>query len=874
MTRGFGKYKLIVLHVTFSATSAAADGGGGGFWRPEKFSDGGVVAENVFRHGYAVSSLMDTAYCGNALGGLIVQIWVGQALKGLKRSCGDFGIAKSWITCVNINRNTTLISSKPHREGLGGLCMADSHTGKHLEDDFMPLETIQRSNSTIRKKIPFELEGEAFVLERRALEDCKSAGYLRMITINRSVVLEEFQQTEFKGYGPKTSNSVSENTYNEVKESIDAPLNLAPRVVLMKTGLRPLNTARPVNSAYPKPTIYSARPMLHFSKSSQLTYEEIDCVYVAFGGEPKGGKIIGEGGLTYLFENATLDESNLWHKRLGHINFKTMKKLVRGNLVRDHLGKFDGKADDGYFVGYSMNSKAFNLFDIDTLTKSMNYKLVVTWNQSNGSVGKARVETEEEKKDAKDLGNEDNEVLVYGYDDDLNMPNLEEINYSDDDKDVVAEADMTNLDSNIPISPILTTRIYKDNLVEQIIRAIHSVPQTRKMTKNVTNYEPRRGPLEQKWFYKNKKDERGIVIRNKASLVAQGYTQEEGIYYDEVFAPIDRIEVIRQLKKEIYVCQPLGFKDVEFPDRVYKVEKALYGLHQVPRAWYETLSTYLLDNGFHRGQIDMTLFIKSFKGELTFFLGLQVHRKRCRRLEWFSLKVVLEQVTQKDDGIFIGQDKYVDEILKKFGFSTMKIASKLTTAIDVNAVEDEAVYKEMYDSMERAATTTGLDAEQDRGIIRVLDDEEVVAEKEVSTADPVTTAGEVVTTAGVKVSTNATTPIISMDDITLAKALVALKSAKRMVKEPSVPKAKGIVMQEPEETAIRTTTTTVPSQGSKDKGKATMIEPKKPLKNKYQIMIDKEVARDLEPQIQAELEEEERLARQKEEEANIALIAE
>nr|GFC29120.1 putative ribonuclease H-like domain-containing protein [Tanacetum cinerariifolium] len=133
----------------------------------------------------------------------------------------------------------------------------------------------------------------------------------------------------------------------------------------------------------------------------------------------------------------------------------------------------------------------------------------------------------------------------------------------------------------------------------------------------------------------NKKDERGIVIRNKARLVAQGHIQEEGIDYEEVFAPAVRIEAIRlflayasfmgflvyqmdvksaflygTIEEEVYVCQPPGFEDPKYPDKVYKVVKALYGLHQAPRAWYETLATYLLENGFQRRTIDQTLFIK------------------------------------------------------------------------------------------------------------------------------------------------------------------------------------------------------------------------------------------------------------------------
>nr|GEV20177.1 hypothetical protein [Tanacetum cinerariifolium] len=121
-------------------------------------------------------------------------------------------------------------------------------------------------------------------------------------------------------------------------------------------------------------------------------------------------------------------------------------------------------------------------------------------------------------------------------------------------------------------------------------------------------------PIGTKWVLKNKKDERGIVIRNKARLVAQGHTQEERIDYDEVFAPVARIEAIRlflayasfmgftvyqmdvksvfrydTIDEEVYVMQPSGFQDPESPAKVYKVEKAMYGLHQAPRAWYDDI---------------------------------------------------------------------------------------------------------------------------------------------------------------------------------------------------------------------------------------------------------------------------------------------
>ncbi|GJT16680.1 putative ribonuclease H-like domain-containing protein [Tanacetum coccineum] len=217
---------------------------------------------------------------------------------------------------------------------------------------------------------------------------------------------------------------------------------------------------------------------------------------------------------------------------------------------------------------------------------------------------------------------------------------------------------------------------------------------------------------------------RGIVIRNKARLVAQGYIQEEGIDYNEVFALVARIKAIRlflayvsfmgfmvfqmdvksaflygKIEEDVYMYQPLGFEDPDNPDKVYKVMKALYGLHQALRAWYETLAKYLLDNGFHRGKIDQTLFIKKQKGDI---LLVQVYvndiifgftkKELCIEFEKlmhdkFQMSFMGEltfflglQVKQKEDGIFISQDKYVADILMKFGFTDVKTAN---TPIDI-----------------------------------------------------------------------------------------------------------------------------------------------------------------------------------------------
>ncbi|KAJ9554618.1 hypothetical protein OSB04_018663 [Centaurea solstitialis] len=225
--------------------------------------------------------------------------------------------------------------------------------------------------------------------------------------------------------------------------------------------------------------------------------------------------------------------------------------------------------------------------------------------------------------------------------------------------------------------------------------------------------------IDLKWIFKNKKDEDGIVTRNKARLVAKGFKQQAGIDYDETFAPVARIEAIRiflayaahknftvyqmdvktaflngELKEEVYVTQPEGFVDRTKPNHVYILDKALYGLKQAPRAWYDHLSNALLDNGFYKGKIDPTLFIKTEGDDIllvqiyvddiifgstnsdmcTWFSDLMTTRFEMSMLRELSFFLGL-QVLQKPDGILINQSKYIRDLLKRFHMDTSSVAN-------------------------------------------------------------------------------------------------------------------------------------------------------------------------------------------------------
>ncbi|GJY11166.1 putative ribonuclease H-like domain-containing protein [Tanacetum coccineum] len=419
---------------------------------------------------------------------------------------------------------------------------------------------------------------------------------------------------------------------------------------------------------------------------SYLTdYEEIDGGYVAFGGNPKGGKITGK--------CSRLD----W------------------------------------------------LFDIDALTRTMNYQPIVEGTQclmemapgikASDNAGQARKETEpvkglhfatimdaDPRKDSecKDQEKEDNVNStnnVNTVSSTVNVDGTNEVNVVDDEDDG-AVADINNLDTTIQVSPNLTIRIHKDHPLDKVIRDLQSATQTRKLSKNL--------------------EEHGFII-------AQGYTQEEGIDYDEVFAHVARIEAISlflayasfkdfvvyqmdvkvlfsmvRLKKRCMYVNHQDLKIQTFLIEYTRLKKALYGLHQAPKAWYETLSTYLLDNIFQRGKIDNTLFIKRHKGDI---LLVQVYmddiifgstkKELCIAFEkLMHEKVQMSsmgeltfflglQVQQKKDGIFISQDKYFVKILKKFGFTEVKTSSTpMETQNHLLKDEDgEEVDVHMYRSM-------------------------------------------------------------------------------------------------------------------------------------------------------------------------------
>nr|GEY71280.1 hypothetical protein [Tanacetum cinerariifolium] len=391
--------------------------------------------------------------------------------------------------------------------------------------------------------------------------------------------------------------------------------------------------------------------------------------------------------LTCLFAKATIDESNLWHRRLGHINFKTINKLVKGNLVRglptkvfendntyvackkDSLGKFEGKVDEGFLVGYSVNSKAFRVFN--SRTRIVQETLHVNFLENKPNVAGEEIDQQYVLFPMWSFGstnpqNNDEDAAFDGKEHDLDVKKPEsevilspsskfedcsdnssnEVNAVGSIVPTVGQNSLNNTNtfsaagpSDAAVSPtyekssfIDASQLFDDPDMQELEDITYSDDENAVGAEALIIWKP----LSQRNPRGNKKDERGIVVRNKARLVAQGHTHEEGIDYEEVFAPVARIEAIILF---LAYASFMGFM-------VYQMDVKsafLYGTIEE--------EVYLMKDKFQMSSM----------GELTFFLDLQVK--------------------QTKDGIFISQDKYVAEILRKFGLTEGKSAS---TPIDTD----------------------------------------------------------------------------------------------------------------------------------------------------------------------------------------------
>ncbi|GJU91572.1 retrovirus-related pol polyprotein from transposon TNT 1-94 [Tanacetum coccineum] len=366
--------------------------------------------------------------------------------------------------------------------------------------------------------------------------------------------------------------------------------------------------------------------------------------------------------------------------------------------TKDYLTKFDPKSYECVFLGYSQNSKAYII--LNKHTRKVKESLNVTFDETpppsktsplvdDDLDEEEAIKVTEKKNLENDIKDETLEIdEIVNIKESRNHP-LENVIGNLNQRTLRSQAqNQSNFFCFIStiepknVNEALTDDSWIVAMQEELNQFIANdvwelVPQPRNMTIIGT-----------KWVFRNKLDENGIVSRNKARLVAQGYNQQKGIDYDETYALVSRFELIRILlayayalyfklfqmdvksaflngfiNEEVYVAQPPGFIDSEKPNHVYKLKKALYSLKQAPKAWYDRLKAFLIKHEY-----EMRMFEMSMMGELNFFLGLQIK--------------------QMEDGIFFNQSKYIKEMLKKFGLEESK-PMKTPMSSDTKLTKDE-----------------------------------------------------------------------------------------------------------------------------------------------------------------------------------------
>ncbi|GJV84677.1 putative ribonuclease H-like domain-containing protein [Tanacetum coccineum] len=567
------------------------------------------------------------------------------------------------------------------------------------------------------------------------------------------------------------------------------------------------------------------------NKSYLTDYQDIDGGFVAFAGSPKGGKITGKGKIrtgkldfedVYFVKELKFNLfsiSQMCDKKNSVLfteteclvlspDFKLLAKsqvllkVPRQNNMYsfdlknvvpsgDPLGKFDGKANEGFLVGYSINSKAFRVFNSRTrkfgLVKASDHEYILLPLMLSNSLLSSSSQSID-NKDADEVPGKGNDDLSERNGQkrkrELQIKKMTSMSTGlfddayDDREEVGAEADLNNLETTMNVSSIPITRIHKDHIIEQIIRYLHSTPLTRRMSQQnidelglvwtLVDLPKGKRAIGTKWVYRNKKYEKGIVVRNKVRLVAKGYTQEEGIDYDKMV--VKSAFLYGTIKEEVYVCQPPGFEDPQFPDKVYKIEKALYGLHQAPRAWYETLSTYLLENRYRRGTIDKTLFIKKDRAmnskmipdefsnmESSLLLRIRRYNKGGWNLQLPSINTVLKQTSlqahfEKGDkestAIIDGKVKVVSE-------ASIKRHIKLEDCDGPDFTGFAENEEELHLVQDRCNRLSGGMSMSLRNLILFIAlEKDYTVELDISTTNvPVSTAGVEVSTASPEVKT-------------------------------------------------------------------------------------------------------------------------
>ncbi|GJR98387.1 retrovirus-related pol polyprotein from transposon TNT 1-94 [Tanacetum coccineum] len=445
---------------------------------------------------------------------------------------------------------------------------------------------------------------------------------------------------------------------------------------------------------------------------------------------------------------ATIDEnSTLWHRRLGHANMRLIQTLASKELVRNLPKiKFDKHFCDACWERildektkrrkqaqkrtkpdtrkkecekprpkcYSQNSKAYII--LNKHTRKIKGSLNVTFNETPPpSKTSPLVDDDLDEEEAIKVTEKKNlEIDIEDEDETLEIDEIVNIK----------ESGNHPLENNV--NEALTDESWIVVMQEELNQFIANniwelVPQPRNIT-----------IIGNKWVFRNKLDENGIVSRNKARLVAKGYNQQEGIDYDKTYAPVAKLESIRILlayacaldlklfqmdvksaflngfiNKEVYVAQPPGSIDFEKSDHVYKLNKALYGLKQAPKAWYDRLKAFLIKHEYKMGMVDNTLFTKN-KGSNLIIVQIYVDDiifgSTCQDMcdefakimhDEFEMSMMGElnfflrlQIKQIEDGIFFNQSKYIKEMLKKFGLEDSK-PMKTPMSFDTKLTKDE-----------------------------------------------------------------------------------------------------------------------------------------------------------------------------------------